>query len=119
MSSPGNTPNPFTAEQEKMYEEMNEKSEYHRREDEKYQQRLKYYRDWKNVIATAAQEAEVKGRAEGHEKGLVEGHEKGLVEGETKKALETATKLLQKKMSLSDIAEVTGLSEEEINALRQ
>lgn len=53
MSSPGKPPNPFTPEQEKMYQEMFEASEYHRKEADKYEQRLKSYRDWKNVIAAA------------------------------------------------------------------
>lgn len=53
MSSQGKSPNPFTAEQEKMYEEMFEASEFHRKEMDKYEQRLKYYRDWKNTIRAA------------------------------------------------------------------
>ena len=94
-----------------------EVGKFNRKEMAQYEQSLKYYRDMKNVIDTAALEAEVKGEAKGHEKGLVEGHEKGLVEGEMKKAIEMARKLLQKNMSLSDIVEITGLSEEVVNAL--
>ncbi len=88
-----------------------EVGKFNREELAQYEQSLKYYRDLKNVIDTAAQEAEIKGEATGHAK--------GLVEGEMKKAIETARKLLQRNMPLSDVAEITGLSEETINALRQ
>jgi predicted transposase/invertase (TIGR01784 family) len=88
---------------------------FNREEMAQYEQSLKYYRDLKNVIDTAAMEAKVEGREEGRAEGLVEGR----MEGEMKKALETARKLLQKNMPLSDIADVTGLSEEEIAALQQ
>ena len=76
-----------------------ELAKFNRQEREQYEQSLKYYRDMKNVIDTAVQEAEVK--------------------SELKKALEIARNLLKKNMPWQDIAEVTGLSKEEINALRQ
>ncbi len=59
-----------------------------------YEESLKVYRDTKNVIDTA------------------------FLEGEQKKAIEVARKALEKNMPPSDIAELTGLSEAEIKALR-
>ena len=44
----------------------------------------------------------------------------GIAEGEKKKAVETATKMIQKgKYSISEIAELTQLSLEEIEKLKQ
>lgn len=66
-----------------------------------YENSLKHYRDTKNVIETAALEGEAKGRAEGR----------------TEKALEVARHLLRANLPLGLIAEATGLSEAEIEAL--
>ncbi len=60
-----------------------------------YENSLKHYRDSKNVIDTAK------------------------VEARREKALEVARKALRKNMPLSDIAEITDLSEAEIEALRE
>ncbi len=49
----------------------------------------------------------------GHAKGLAE----GLAEGEAQKARETARKLLAKGMSIPDIAEVTGLTPEDLQSI--
>ena len=83
-----------------------EVGKFNREEMAQYEQSLKYYRDMKNVIDTAAEEAELKGHAE------------GLAEGELKKARETARKLLQRNLPVSEIAEITGLSEAEVQALQ-
>ncbi|MEP7337057.1 MAG: Rpn family recombination-promoting nuclease/putative transposase [Acidobacteriota bacterium] len=83
---------------------------FNREEMAQYEQSLKYYRDLKNVIDTAAMEAEAKGREEGRAEGLVEGRRENT--------LETARKLLRKNMPLNEIADITGLSEEEIAALQ-
>jgi predicted transposase/invertase (TIGR01784 family) len=78
-------------------------------ERQAYEDSLKYYRDMKNVIDTAAMEAEAKGM----EKGI----ELGKQEGEQAKALEIARNLLD---VLDDaiIAVKTGLSVDEVQALR-
>ena len=61
------------------------------------------------------------GLLEGHEKGLQEGHEKGLQEGH-EKGLQEATLAMARKlkasgMPLSQIAEITGLEESQIETL--
>jgi predicted transposase/invertase (TIGR01784 family) len=63
-----------------------------------YENSLKHYRDMKNVIDTA--------RVDGRN------------EGRNEKAIEVARKALEKNLPLTDIAELTGLSEEEIEVLR-
>jgi len=52
------------------------------------------------------------------EKGLREGRAEGREEGIKQEKLNTAKKLLQKGMTLSEAAEITGLSSEEIEGLR-
>ena len=98
-----------------------------------YEDSLKAYRDIKNSIETARREglekgraeglekgrAEglEKGRAEGLEKGRAEGLEKGRAEGEKSKSVTIARKMKEKGFPASEISEVTGLAEEEIEAL--
>jgi predicted transposase/invertase (TIGR01784 family) len=87
---------------------------FNRTERALYEDSLKVYRDLTNVIDTSFTDGEAKGREEGREEGLVEGRE----EGRTEKTLEFARKALAKNMPLADIAELTGLSEAELEALR-
>ena len=70
----------------------------------------KYIRDEQASIAYAQNE----GYRQGEEKGKVE----GKVEGKNERNMEIAKKLLKKQMSTKDIAEVTGLSVEEIKKLK-
>jgi predicted transposase/invertase (TIGR01784 family) len=58
-------------------------------------------------------------RAEGKLEGIAEGEAKGKAEGEAKKARETAIAMLAKGFDPELIADCTGLSVEEVNALRQ
>lgn len=62
-----------------------------------YEESLKVYRDWNNVINTAIQ--------------------KGIAEGEWMKAKAIAGNLKNAGLSIAEIAKVTGLSEDEINSL--
>ena len=70
----------------------------------------KYIRDEQASIEYAQDE----GFKHGEAKGRVEGR----VEGEKNKSLEIAKNMLKKQMSIQDIAEVTGLSPEEIETLK-
>ena len=62
-----------------------------------YEMNLKIYRDYKNTVDTAFDE--------------------GKFEGEIQKSFEIAMKMKQRGLSVEDIAEMTGLSEAEINLL--
>ena len=53
------------------------------------------------------------------DKGIIEGEARGKIIGEKQKQEEIAKKLLQRNMSIEDIKEITGLTEEEINKLKQ
>lgn len=57
------------------------------------------------------------GKREGLAEGLEKGLEQGLAEGERRKQYEIARKAKQKGIPVADIAELTGLPEEEIQAL--
>ena len=87
-------------------------------------------RDLRNQMAYARQEAieeglaegrakgHAEGRAEGHAEGHAEGRTVGLAEGTKKNQIKTAKKMLNMGMSIDLIAEISGLSKEEIEALR-
>ena len=53
------------------------------------------------------------------EKGMEKGIEKGIIKGEKKKSREFALKLLARNTPLDDIADLTGLSIEEIKKMEQ
>ena len=63
----------------------------------------------------------IKNRAleEGRMAGMAEGKIAGRTEGEKKKQIEIARNLLKTGMEISKIAEVTGLSEEEIEKIKK
>ena len=63
--------------------------------------------------------AENKGYEEGIEDGRIEGRAEGIEEGSKQKAYEIAKKLLYLNIALEDISKATGLSEEEIEELRE
>ena len=59
------------------------------------------------------------GRAEGRMAGMAEGRIAGRTEGERMQKIEIAKKLLAKKIEIKEIAEITGLSEEEIKKIKE
>ena len=103
----------------------------------KYDESIKVYRDHLAVLDFAKQEglelgmrqgrAEgmAKGRAEGMAKGIAEGIEQGMAkgieqgknEGEMNERLKNARRMKTKGYPIDDIADITGLSTEEINSL--
>ena len=74
-------------------------------------QLLGYDRFW-DMVSTAKMQIS-SSRREAREKGLAEGR----AEGEKKKAVEVAQRMKQKGYPVSEIAECSGLSEEEIGRL--
>ena len=59
----------------------------------------------------------MEGLQKGKKEGIMEGLQKGKKEGEHIKAIQTARKMLARKMDVSLIADVTGLSFDEITKL--
>jgi predicted transposase/invertase (TIGR01784 family) len=81
---------------------------------------LDAYDKWKIAPMTersAMSDARKEGEETGFVKGFTEGEAKGFIEGETKGKIEIAKQAKAMKMSVSDIAKLTGLSKEEIDTL--
>ncbi|MBR6998707.1 MAG: hypothetical protein IKI19_07920, partial [Prevotella sp.] len=64
--------------------------------------------------AKGMEEGRAKGMEEGRAKGMEEGRAKGLEEGAQDKAADIARKMKSKGMAVSEIAELTGLTVDEI-----
>ncbi len=102
--------------QERIFKKLFEAAEIARfspTEREAYQSSLKYYRDLKNVVDTSKEEGLKEGEEIGIEKGLKQGLEQGLKQG----LKQVAKNLKEEGMTTSVIAQVTGLSETEIEEL--
>ena len=129
-----------TALQERVFNRLFEAAEIAQFSKENlyaYEESLKVYRDWNNVIDTAIQKGIARGMEEGiakgmeegiakgmeegivkgMEEGIAKGMEKGIAEGEWMKAQTIAGNLKNAGLSIAEIAKVTGLSEDEINSL--
>ena len=84
-------------------------------EQREYEASKMAYRDIKNSIDTAKREGKEEGLAEGMEKGLAEGMEKGM----NKRSLEIARKMLANGMDAATVMEITGLSESQLQQLKE
>ena len=80
----------------------------------RYDTSIRRYRDYINVMEGAVEEGLEKGRAEGMEKGRAEGMEKGLKKGRAEGISFIVHNMRSRGFSVADIANATGLSEEEV-----
>jgi predicted transposase/invertase (TIGR01784 family) len=78
---------------------------------------LSQLREVPTMLATTVKQWEQDLVQQGLQKGLFKGKQEGLQEGLLQGKRETARKLKQKGMSIQEIAELTGLSIEEVQAL--
>ena len=78
-----------------------------------YDENLKIYRDWRNTLEYAVEEAEEKGLKKGIKKGL----EKGVREGKSEEQRLIAANFKKQGVDIETIALCTGLSVKEINEL--
>ena len=97
--------------------EQAEIAHYTESERRQYFESQKEYWDNYSIMTTALNKGLRQGRAEGRAEGLAEGRVEGLAEGEAKANRENARRMKAKGYAIHDIAEVTGLSEEEIERL--
>ena len=111
---------------DKVFDRLFEEAEIARftpQEQREYEASKMAYRDIKNSIDTAKREGKEEGLAEGMEKGLAEGMEKGLAEGMEKgmnqRSLEIARKMLANGMDAVTVMEITGLSESQLQQLKE
>lgn len=110
--------------QERVFTRLFEAAEiakFSKRELCEYEDSLKNFRDMYSVITTAELKGEAKGRAEGlvegRAKGRAEGLVEGRVEGEHNALCRTASAMKERGLSPDTIADITGLSLEEIEGL--
>ena len=102
--------------QERVFTKLFEAAEiakFTKTEYDNYEESLKVYRDWKNMIVT---EKKISWE-EGHEVGKEEGREEGIEEGKKQNAIEMAKILKEEGVAINIIVKSSGLTEEEINAL--
>ena len=83
----------------------------------KYDKDLKIYRDNINIMEYAKERSHEEGWKEGHEEGRAEGEKIGIEKGEKSKAIEIARNFKKAGIDINIIAENTGLTIDEINAL--
>ena len=111
---------------DKVFDRLFEEAEIARftpQEQREYEASKMAYRDIKNSIDTAKREGKEEGLAEGMERGLAEGMEKGMAEGMEKgmnqRSLEIARKMLANGMDAATVMEITGLSESQLQQLKE
>ncbi|BEP32672.1 MAG: hypothetical protein WBIAU2_08990 [Wolbachia endosymbiont of Drosophila biauraria] len=97
----------------KAYEELN-RFNWSEKEFIAYEQEIKRILDEQAVLAQKLDDATEKGREEGKEEGIQIGHEKGR----KAEKIEVAKNSLKAGVSIDVIAQITGLSIDEIQKLR-
>jgi predicted transposase/invertase (TIGR01784 family) len=106
----------------KRFFEVAEIAAFSKTERYDYEENLKNYTDWFNVLNTAKKEGLAEGEAIGIEKGRAEGEaigvEKGRAEGEAIAMQKMAKRLKSQGVSADVIAEASGLTLEEIEKLQ-
>ena len=106
--------------QDRVFQKLFEQAEiarYSESERRQYFESQKEYWDNYSIMTTALNKELRQGRAEGRAEGLAEGRVEGLAEGEAKANRENVRRMKAKGYAIHDIAEVTGLSEEDIERL--
>ncbi len=74
--------------------------------------------DYANTIEYAEKVGEARGIAIGEERGIAIGEERGIEIGTAKRSTEIAAAMLAKELPIELICELTGLTPDEINALK-
>lgn len=83
----------------------------------KYDEALRKYRDTINVFEGVRMDGLMEGRMEGRKEGRKEGRMEGRMEGQRSEKMENARKMKTYGLALDMIAEITGLSIEEVRGL--
>ena len=85
-----------------------------------YEMRQKAIRDHRHMLASGRREGLREGRREGLREGEKIGEQRGKSEGKREKAMEMALKMLERSRDTAEeIAELTGLTLEEIQTLKK
>ena len=102
--------------QDRVFKKLFEQAEiamYTPEERREYEASVKDYWDYFSTMKTATDKARAEGRAEGKAEGKAEGR----AEGKTEANIENAIKMKTKGYPIEDIADITGLSREEIEKI--
>ena len=94
-------------------EQMVSQANLSKEEREQYETEWKIYNDYFNTIESAEKKAAAEARAEGREEGRAEGREEGRAE----EKCTIARNMKSQNLALELIAELTGLSIEEVKRL--
>ena len=100
--------------QERVFTRLFEQAEiakFNQQDQKLYEDSMNAYRDIVNAIRTAEKTKLAEGRAEGRAEGIAEGRAEGF--------MEVAKKMLAKGMSAEVVADMTGLSLDEVSSLKQ
>lgn len=101
--------------------EVAEVAKFTREELQSYEDSLKYYRDLKNSLDSAFDEGKEQGREEGKKEGLIEGKIEGLIEGKIEGKKEGLREVIRKGagagVDVKTLANLTGLSEDEVSRI--
>ena len=84
----------------------------------KYEEDMISERDYINILDTAEERGLERGRAEGLEQGRAEGIAKGVAQGVAQGVSKVARAMLESGMDIKSISSLTGMTEEQIRALR-
>ena len=98
-------------------EEIASQANLSKEERLRYRQEWKHYNDYFNTIESAEKKAAAEAREKGHAEGHAEGLAEGRKEGSKESCSEIAKKMKKKGFALDEIADMTGLSVEEIESL--
>ncbi len=83
-----------------------------------YDDHLKWMMIEANTLEKRYRDGIEEGRVEGKSEGEKIGEERGLKEGIKSEKIEIASRMLKKGLDIDDIIEITGLTREEINAIK-
>ncbi|TVR63390.1 MAG: hypothetical protein EA426_00870, partial [Spirochaetaceae bacterium] len=73
----------------------------------------------KTMLAEVVEKIEKRGEDRGKQQGIQQGIQQGMQQGMQQARREDARKMLKRGFSVADIADITGLSEQEILSLRR
>ncbi len=111
---------PFTSQKKLFHklEEMAKIARINKKDREIYEESLKVYRDNKATYEWAVDSGFEKGRTAGRAQGRAEGKAEGKAEGRIEEKKEIAMKMWQAGMTVNQIIQMTGLSEQDIKNLQ-
>ena len=98
-------------------EEIASQANLSKEDRQRYRESWKLYNDYFNTIESAEKKATEEGLAKGLKEGLAKGLEQGLEQGRSSEKMEIAKKMKAKGQPTDFIADITGLSIEEIEKL--